>query len=458
MYHSNKYASECLGEKFSSWQQITVDELLAYMGFMILMGIVQLPAIQDYWKTTNIFHYMPVASRISRTRFFELHRYLHFVDNSTLSPPGSPGYDRLGKIAPIIAMLSDQFAAVCNPGKEISVDEAMIPFKGRSSLKQYLPLKPIKRGIKVWMRADAVSGYVSAFQVYSGKKGNNTEKGLGSKVVKHLTEDLQNTYRHVYFDNYFASVDLALDLHRAGLYSCATLRSNRKGFPLELKGPAAKGLKERGDSKTFQNGPLTVSVWQDSRPVTLIATNSDPTAEETVKRKKKNGTSITVKCPTSVAMYGHYMGGVDRNDQLRGYYRVRLKCRKYYKYIFWFLFDLAITNAYILHRSCPGVRGMKMKDFRVTLANELIDTFKGKKKAGRPAVLPPAKRFCQEHFPIKESGQTRRRCHYCYKYRHERHDTPWHCKECQLSFCHTGFPDTDCFLIYHTRHLSGDNQ
>ena len=164
MYHSNKYASECFGEKSSTWQQITVDELLAYMGFMILMGIVQLLAIQDYWKTTSIFHYMPVAGRISRTRFFELHRYLHFADNSTLSPPGSPGYDRLGKIAPIIDMLSEQFAAVFNPVKEISVDEAMIPFKGRSSFKQYLLLKPIKRGIKVWMQADAVSGYISAFQ------------------------------------------------------------------------------------------------------------------------------------------------------------------------------------------------------------------------------------------------------------------------------------------------------
>ena len=108
VYHSNKYTSECLGEKFSTWQQITVDELLAYMGFMILMGIVQLPAIQDYWKTTSIFHYMPVAGRISRTWFFELHRYVHFADNSTctLSPPGSPGYDSLGKIAPISDMLS----------------------------------------------------------------------------------------------------------------------------------------------------------------------------------------------------------------------------------------------------------------------------------------------------------------------------------------------------------------
>ena len=144
VYHSNKYASECLGEKFSTRQQIMVDELLTYMGFMILMGIIQLLAMQDYWKTTSIFHYIPVTGRISRTRFFELHRYLHFADNSTLSPPGSPGYDRLGKIAPI-AMLSNQFAAVYNPGKEISMDEAMMPFKGRSSLKQYLPLKPIKR-------------------------------------------------------------------------------------------------------------------------------------------------------------------------------------------------------------------------------------------------------------------------------------------------------------------------
>ena len=72
---------------------------------------------------------MPVAGRISLTRFFELHRYLHFADNSTLSPPGSPGYDRLGKIATIIDMLSEQFAAVFNPGKEFCVDEAMIPFK-----------------------------------------------------------------------------------------------------------------------------------------------------------------------------------------------------------------------------------------------------------------------------------------------------------------------------------------
>ena len=42
------------------------------------------------------------------------------------------------------------------------------------------------------------------------------------------------------------------------------------------------------------------------------------------------------------------MGGVDRNDQLRQYYAIWMKGRKYYKYIWWFLFDVAVTNAYIL--------------------------------------------------------------------------------------------------------------
>ena len=59
----------------------------------------------------------------------------------------------------------------------------MIPYKGRSSLKQFLPNKLIKHGMKVWMRADSHNGYVSEFQVYVGKSGDS-EKGLGSRVVK----------------------------------------------------------------------------------------------------------------------------------------------------------------------------------------------------------------------------------------------------------------------------------
>lgn len=65
---SNKYALECVGaEKYESWE-ITVNELSAFIGFMLLVGIVHLPSISDYWKKDEVYHYAPVA-RISRNIF-----------------------------------------------------------------------------------------------------------------------------------------------------------------------------------------------------------------------------------------------------------------------------------------------------------------------------------------------------------------------------------------------------
>lgn len=46
------------------------------------------------------------------------------------------------------------------PGCNQCVDEAMVKFKGHSSIKQYMQKKPIKRGFKIWMRSDSRSGYV----------------------------------------------------------------------------------------------------------------------------------------------------------------------------------------------------------------------------------------------------------------------------------------------------------
>ena len=56
------------------------------------------------------------------------------------------------------------------------------------------------------------------------------------------------------------------------------------------------------------------------------------------------------------------MGGVDRGDQLRGYYSCRTKSRKFYKYIFYFLLDVTITNAYALYKnyfSEPTIKNVK---------------------------------------------------------------------------------------------------
>ena len=56
------------------------------------------------------------------------------------------------------------------------MDEAMILFKGQSSLKQYMLMKLVKRGIKVCTLADSSNGYIANFQVYTGKEGTAQRK------------------------------------------------------------------------------------------------------------------------------------------------------------------------------------------------------------------------------------------------------------------------------------------
>ena len=166
------------------------------MRFCTLMGI-KLPCIEDYWRRDPSLDYSPIADRITRDRFHDVNRYLHFVNNDTLVPRGSPGYDKLGKVHPIVDHLSAKFAELYNPNHETAVDEAMIKFQGRSSLKQYMPMKPVKRGIKVWVLADSHNGYFSKFEVYTGKTAS-PEKCLGSRVVKSLTEPLKHKFHHVF--------------------------------------------------------------------------------------------------------------------------------------------------------------------------------------------------------------------------------------------------------------------
>ena len=84
---TNLYAQEVLGEKYMHWEKVTTDELRAYFGFMTLMGIVTEPALDDYWRRDEL-HFSPIADLISRQRFCDLHRFLHFQRNEDLPQCG----------------------------------------------------------------------------------------------------------------------------------------------------------------------------------------------------------------------------------------------------------------------------------------------------------------------------------------------------------------------------------
>ena len=80
---TNRYVERALSGTNKEWSTDTA-EIRAYLGFMLLMGMNELPEIRDYWSLHEYLKYMPITDRISRNHFEMIMRYLHFVNNATL--------------------------------------------------------------------------------------------------------------------------------------------------------------------------------------------------------------------------------------------------------------------------------------------------------------------------------------------------------------------------------------
>ena len=96
-------------------------------------------------------------------------------------------------------------------------------------------------------------------------------KGLPYHVVKNLSEELRGRFHHVYFDSYFTSIPLALDLLKSRVYVCGTIRQNRKKFPDEPKKLPVKLSQGQYVARHFTN--LVAVVWMDNKFVSALSTN-----------------------------------------------------------------------------------------------------------------------------------------------------------------------------------------
>jgi Transposase IS4 len=73
------------------------------------------------------------------------------------------------KLSPLFEHLRIQFKAFCIPSQNVSVDEMMKAFTGRSVHTVKMNNKPIGEGYKMWALADR--GYVWDFMWYSSVEG-----------------------------------------------------------------------------------------------------------------------------------------------------------------------------------------------------------------------------------------------------------------------------------------------
>lgn len=108
------------------------------------MGIDRRPNLEDYW-CTDTYNYTPWYHEIfSRNRFESLY--------STMLHVSSVGDERSkkDKIEVFLNMLLENFQGAFYPGGDLSIDEMVVKWKGRSKFKMYNPNKPEKYHIKTF--------------------------------------------------------------------------------------------------------------------------------------------------------------------------------------------------------------------------------------------------------------------------------------------------------------------
>ena len=296
-----------------------------------------------YWGKDEEYHNSAVSNCMSYNRFKSLNCFFHSHGNAS----DTDNQDRLFKIRPVIDYLIRLFKSTYTPTQNLTIDEGMLAFKGRLSFKCYLPNKPIKYGIKLYILAESDTGYVSNFKIYSGA-GNTT-----SEMVYDLMKDYRNKNYHLYMDNFYNSVNLSEKPLKDNIYTCGTLRIVR-GAPKYFQA-SLKQLK-KGDVTFCRKGDVFVIVWKDKKIVSMVTTNNNASTEfvtKKVKSKKKGNTVYEkqiVRKPRAIIDYNKNMKGVDFFDQMIRYYSFARRSSRWSKKITFYFLQMAIHNAYALYK------------------------------------------------------------------------------------------------------------
>nr|CAI5821849.1 unnamed protein product [Callosobruchus analis] len=274
----------------------------------------------------------------------------------------------------------------------------MIAFKGRSAIKQFMPMKPVKRGYKVWCLADSQTGY----------------------ICKKLLND--------------------------GIFAVGTVRTNRKNLPHIYKD---KTKMQRGQFMFETKGKLSAVKWMDSKCVHVLSNYFCPKETATVLRRNKTGQRETVHCPKAIAEYNKIMGGVDKFDQLHERYAIGRRSTKWWHRILYYLVDMAIVNSFILMNTSKKRTGDQLT-FRINLARQLVNGYSSKKRRNRPVFFLPNKRAVPDEVRLSEVGKhlpiqdaTYKRCRLCSTKAQEKR-TRFICSSCKVPLC-----IQHCFNRFH---------
>jgi len=426
--YTNDYAQQRGAER--GWRT-TVEELYAFLGVHIYMGICPLPRWHMYWS--ELYQQPFVASVFPRWRFEQLLRYFHVAP----PPPAAAPADPLSRVRPLIQSLQHSFPHHYAPSRCLTLDEAMVAFKGRSPIKQYIPSKPHKWGYKIYCLAS--DDYLLHFEVYQGKEEHPSPLGSTYDTVMRMTAEYQHQQHFLFTDNWFTSPAVLDELKRRGIRCCGSVKRNRRGMP-DVTDEQVKALR-RGEWLQRQHGDSTVAVWRDRKAMWLLYNHCSPDENASLQRWDDSGHKVSIGCPRAIRDYFYGARSVDVSNQLHYSYLIGRKSKKAWSRLAWWLLDMCIVNAFQLW--AIGKDAPRQLDFREELMHSLVKLFGSNRVAvqasrGANASLALAK----DHFSVH--AEQRGDCVVCSERPLNRVTSSFKCSKCNAHLC-----IGSCFMRYH---------
>ena len=468
--YSNEYAQIAIRKKRETvasytdkqWpldgsKNVTTEELRAYLGCCLILSVNPAQQLKHAFSSDPYMCNHGLRSIFTLKRFTKIGQYLCIYDKENELPRNSPHYDRRFKFKSLVDHLNTVFPMYYKFSEFQAIDESLVKTKCHLPNIIYCPDKPARRGLKIWCRCDSKNSrscYLFKFEPYMGKRHTEVSRnGLYHDVIFRLCSDLKGSNVKLYFDNLYCSLSVLQDLQKDNIWATGTIRGNRIGLhPTVKKTPKMV----RGEHKMFQdkkNPNLTCCVWQDTKQVRYASVACDPSIVGVAVRRISR-TYVRVNQPLVAQRYNQHYKSIDLLDQYLAAYPISRRTYRSWKHIYWFCFQTAVVNAYILFKEThpgPLPRTYAHIDFRIALAKELIGNFSNRQvnPISKPLFVGPGvpnEQFVN-HQNTKLQPSRIRVCKPHKQYHGVTKRTVYGCQSCEISIC------KQCHVRWHTANV-----
>jgi Transposase IS4 len=338
-------------KRFQKWVDVDKAEMAVFFAIVAYLGIVKIQNRKAVWYTNSIFHQPWISRRMSLKRFECIIAALNAANSHRMSNAEFlelNDHNPFWQVCALVDICNTNCARYWHMGRLMSLDEAVIPFKGRHRARCYNKAKPAKYHLKKFGLTCAKTGYNYAHYFYQGKSetrpANVPATAWPIITLLDVCPELHQHNRVLAVDNWFTSCTALVECCRRGVEMVGTMRPSRlslessKNGTFPLVGVLRDAKANRGDYVCFKTQTSVgtficdhyVTTWQDKEPISILSTY--PPYKGTCLRKVLEDEGWTEQGfvrPSVFSDYNSAMGGTDLHDQRLALVRSTVKSRRW---------------------------------------------------------------------------------------------------------------------------------